>query len=124
MKRVKSSEEDLYNKLSDREREVFQMIAEGRSTREISDTLCVSMSTVKTHRANIMNKLETENLSQLIQIAIELGIVECRGSEDEVEARGCSLEPQLDRFQLQNHLSDYGIRILYPLYSRPHCRTR
>ncbi len=76
MKRVKSSEEDLYNKLSDREREVFQMIAEGRSTREISDTLCVSMSTVKTHRANIMNKLETENLSQLIQIAIELGIVD------------------------------------------------
>ena len=76
MKRVKSSEEDLYNKLSDREREVFQMIAEGRSTREISDTLCVSMSTVKTHCANIMNKLETENLSQLIQIAIELGIVD------------------------------------------------
>ena len=76
MKRVKSSEENLYAKLSDREREMFQMIAEGRSTREISDTLCVSMSTVKTHRANIMNKLEIENLSQLIQFAIELGIVE------------------------------------------------
>jgi len=76
MKRVKSSEENLYAKLSDREREVFQMVAEGRSTREISDTLCVSMSTVKTHRANIMNKLEIENLSQLIQFAIELGIVE------------------------------------------------
>jgi two-component system, NarL family, response regulator NreC len=76
MKRVKSSEENLYARLSDREREVFQMMAEGRSTREISDTLCVSMSTVKTHRANIMNKLEIENLSQLIQFAIGLGIVE------------------------------------------------
>ena len=76
MKRVKSSEENLYAKLSNREREVFQMMAEGRSTREISDTLCISMSTVKTHRANIMNKLEIENLSQLIQFAIELGIVE------------------------------------------------
>jgi len=76
MKRVKSSEENLYAKLSDREREVFQMMAEGRSTREISDILCVSMSTIKTHRANIMNKLEIENLSQLIQFAIELGIVE------------------------------------------------
>lgn len=76
MKRVKSSEETLYAKLSDREREVFQMMAEGRSTREISDTLCVSMSTVKTHRANIMNKLEIENLSELIQFAMELGIVE------------------------------------------------
>jgi two-component system, NarL family, response regulator NreC len=76
MKRVKSSDENLYAKLSGREREVFQMMAEGRSTREISDTLCVCMSTVKTHRVNLMNKLEIENLSQLIQFAIELGIVE------------------------------------------------
>ena len=76
MKRVKSSDENLYAKLSGREREVFQMMAEGRSTREISDTLCISMSTVKAHRVNIMNKLEIENLSQLIQFAIELGIVE------------------------------------------------
>ena len=76
IKRVKSTEENLYAKLSDREREVFQMMAEGRSTREISDTLCVSMSTVKTHRANIMNKLEIENIAQLFQFAIELGIVE------------------------------------------------
>jgi DNA-binding NarL/FixJ family response regulator len=51
-------------------------MAEGRSTREISDTLCICMSTVKTHRVNLMNKLEIENLSQLIQFAIELGIVE------------------------------------------------
>jgi len=76
MKRVKSSDENLYAKLSGREREVFQMMAEGRSTREISDTLCISMSTVKAHSVNIMNKLEIENLSQLIQFAIELGIVE------------------------------------------------
>ena len=76
MKRVKSSDENLYAKLSGREREVFQMMAEGRSTREISDTLCICMSTVKTHRVNITNKLEIENLSQLIQFAIELGIVE------------------------------------------------
>jgi DNA-binding NarL/FixJ family response regulator len=76
MKRVKSSDENLYAKLSGREREIFQMMAEGRSTREISDTLCISMSTVKAHRVNIMNKLEIENLSQLIQFAIELGIVE------------------------------------------------
>ena len=76
MKRVKSSDENLYAKLSGREREVFQMMAEGRSTREISDTLSVGMSTVKTHRVHIMGKLEIENLSQLIQFAIELRIVE------------------------------------------------
>jgi DNA-binding CsgD family transcriptional regulator len=52
------------------------MIAEGRSTKEVSDILCVSPSTVKTHRANIMEKLKIENISQLIQFAIRLGIVD------------------------------------------------
>ena len=71
-----SHQEDRYNRLSNREREVFQMIAEGRSTKEIAEILFVSPSTVKTHRANIMEKLEMENISQLIQFAIHLGIVE------------------------------------------------
>jgi two-component system response regulator NreC len=71
-----SKQDDLYTRLSNREREVFQMIAEGRSTKEISEILCVSPSTVKTHRANIMEKLEMDNLSQLIQFAIHIGIVE------------------------------------------------
>ena len=71
-----SHQDDHYSRLSNREREVFQMIAEGRSTKEISDILCVSPSTVKTHRANIMEKLEMDNLSQLIQFAIHIGIVE------------------------------------------------
>ena len=61
---------------SNREREVFQMIAEGRSTKEISDILCISPSTVKTHRAKIMEKLKMENISQLIQFAIRIGIVD------------------------------------------------
>jgi DNA-binding NarL/FixJ family response regulator len=72
----KSHQDDLYNRLSNREREVFQMIAEGRSTRKIAEILCVSPSTVKTHRSNIMEKLEMDNISQLIQFAIHLGIVE------------------------------------------------
>ena len=72
----KSHQDDLYNRLSNREREVFQMIAEGRSTKEIAEILCLSPSTVKTHRANIMEKLEKGNISQLIQFAINLGIVE------------------------------------------------
>jgi DNA-binding NarL/FixJ family response regulator len=72
-------QETLYNRLSNREREVFQMLAEGHSTREIAGTLFLSPSTVKTHRANIMEKLEIENLSQLIQFAIRLGIVDAQG---------------------------------------------
>ncbi len=80
-RRKQSSREELYSKLSNREREVFQMLAEGRSTKEIANILCVSISTVKTHRVHIMEKLQLENLSQLIQFAIELGIVEIVRSE-------------------------------------------
>ncbi len=68
--------EGLYATLSNREREVFQMIAEGRSTREISDILCISPSTVKTHRSKIMEKLRIENVYQLVQFAIRIGIVD------------------------------------------------
>ncbi len=76
-----SSREDLYNKLSNREREVFQMIAEGHSTKKIAEILCVSPSTVKTHRANIMEKLQLQNISLLIQFAIRLGIVELQSAD-------------------------------------------
>lgn len=75
-RRKKSTREELYSSLSNREHEVFQMIAEGKSTKEISEILFVSLSTIKTHRAHIMEKLQIDNLSQLIQFAIELGIVE------------------------------------------------
>lgn len=70
-----SSREDLYSKLSNREREVFQIIAEGRSTKEIAAILCISPSTVKTHRTKIMEKLEIDNISQLIQFAVRIGII-------------------------------------------------
>lgn len=78
----KSPQEDRYARLSNREREVFQMIAEGHSTKEISEILCVSPSTVKTHRANIMEKLQIDNIAHLIQFAIRLGIVEIRPDSD------------------------------------------
>lgn len=72
----KHSGDDLYAKLSNREREVFQMIAESRSTKDIADILCVSPSTVKTHRANIMEKLQIDNMTDLIRMAVRLGIVD------------------------------------------------
>ena len=52
--RKRSPKAERYKKLSNREREVFQLIAEGHTTRQISDMLYVSISTVKSHRANIM----------------------------------------------------------------------
>jgi two-component system response regulator NreC len=74
--KTRSAEDERYNTLSNREREVFQMIAEGLSTKEIADILCLSPSTVKSHRSKIIEKLQMDNISQLIQFAIRLGIVD------------------------------------------------
>ena len=71
-----SSIAERYNQLSNREREVFQLIGEGHSTREIADMLCVSISTVKSHRANIMEKLNIDSPVKLIHFAIQLGLVD------------------------------------------------
>ncbi len=87
-----SPQEDLYGQLSNREREVFQMIAEGHSTKEISDILFISPSTVKTHRANIMGQLQFVNISQLIQFAIHLGIVDFQYSMQRRDEPGAGIE--------------------------------
>lgn len=73
--RRSSQREQRYNELSNREREVFQLLAEGHSTKEVADLLCVSVSTVKTHRANIMEKLGIRSNAQLIRFALQLGLV-------------------------------------------------
>jgi DNA-binding NarL/FixJ family response regulator len=72
----KTYQEELYNTLTNREREVFQMMVEGYSTRKIAEILCLSPSTIKSHRSNIMEKLKMDNLSKLIQYAIHLGIID------------------------------------------------
>ena len=71
-----SSKAELYKTLSNREREVFQLIAEGHPTRRIADMLCVSISTIKSHRAKIMEKLGIESSLKLIHFAIQLGLVD------------------------------------------------
>ena len=71
-----SPREERYKLLSNREREVFQLIAEGHSTREIAETLYVSVSTVKSHRSKIMEKLGIDNPVHLVHFAIQLGLVD------------------------------------------------
>ncbi len=61
--------------LTDREREVLQLIGEGRSRQEIAETLCVSPKTVDAHRANIMRKLNAEDTAALVRIAVRYGMV-------------------------------------------------
>ena len=72
----KHTREKRYETLSNREREVFQLIAEGFSTKQITETLCISTSTVKSHRANIMEKLGLTSPVQLGRFAIKLGLVD------------------------------------------------
>ena len=74
--RKRSPKAERYKKLSNREREVFQLIAEGHTTRQISDMLYVSISTVKSHRANIMEKLNIDSPVKLVHFAIQLGLVD------------------------------------------------
>jgi DNA-binding NarL/FixJ family response regulator len=71
-----SPREERFKQLSDREREVFQLIAEGHSTKKIADMLCISMSTVKSHRGKIMEKLGVDNPVHLVHLAIQLGLVD------------------------------------------------
>lgn len=71
-----TSREERFKLLSNREREVFQLIAEGHPTRNIADMLCVSLSTIKSHRAKIMEKLVAKSSVQLAHIAIQLGLVD------------------------------------------------
>jgi len=74
--RKSSPRTERYKQLSNREREVFQLIAEGHSTRQIADMLYVSISTIKSHRAKIMEKLDINSIVKLVHFAIQLGLVD------------------------------------------------
>jgi len=61
--------------LTPREREVLKLVAEGKSNKEISELLFISIRTVENHRANIMNKLKIKKTADLIRYAIQKGLV-------------------------------------------------
>jgi RNA polymerase sigma factor (sigma-70 family) len=67
--------EDSYDLLTPREREILQLVAEGKSSKEIASTLNLSVYTVETHRANIMEKLKLKSLPELILYAVRKGII-------------------------------------------------
>ncbi|MDA3791675.1 MAG: helix-turn-helix transcriptional regulator [Desulfobacula sp.] len=67
--------EDSQTKLTHRETEVLQMIAEGLKSREIAKRLFVSIKTVDTHRANIREKLNIQSTADLVQYAIHKGLI-------------------------------------------------
>ena len=66
---------DRYDTLSEREREVFQLIAEGRVNKDIADILHLSPNTVETHRARIMEKLDLHSAVEIALYAVRRGII-------------------------------------------------
>jgi DNA-binding NarL/FixJ family response regulator len=70
-----ASIDDPYETLTNREREVLQMAAEGHSSTEIAERLTISARTVETHRSNLMRKLGLSNQTELIRFAIRKGIL-------------------------------------------------
>jgi DNA-binding NarL/FixJ family response regulator len=61
--------------LSDREREIVQLIAEGKSMKEIAYSLGLSIKTISTHRQNILRKLHVDSVAALVKFAIREGLV-------------------------------------------------
>ena len=64
-----------WDTITQREREILKLIAEGYKNREVADYLCISLKTVEKHRANLMRKLDLHNASALTAFAIEKGLV-------------------------------------------------
>jgi len=72
-KTIKSS--TSWDTLTQREREILKMIAEGYKNKDIADYLCISAKTVEKHRANLMRKLDLHSASSLTAFAMEKGLI-------------------------------------------------
>ena len=72
----KQFEENSNKILTDREKEVLKLVAEGRSSKEIASLLRISSKTVKVHRLNIMKKLDIHNIPELVKYAIKCELIE------------------------------------------------
>jgi two-component system, NarL family, response regulator NreC len=66
---------DSYHLLTDREKEVLHLLAEGRSNKEVAVLLDLGVSTVETHRANLMQKLNLHNTAEIVLYAVRKGII-------------------------------------------------
>jgi two-component system, NarL family, response regulator NreC len=64
-----------WDSLTQREREIIKLIAEGYKNKEIGNLLCISVKTVEKHRANLMKKLDLHNIQTLTALAIEKGLI-------------------------------------------------
>jgi DNA-binding NarL/FixJ family response regulator len=73
---AKSADSSAYTVLSAREREVLQMLAEGKTTKEIASQLQVSTKTIESHRKQVMDKLDLHSIAELTKYAIREGLTQ------------------------------------------------
>ena len=66
---------DRFDALSEREREIFQLVAEGQSNKKVAEILCISPTTVETHRAHILQKLDLHSTAELVLYAVRRGVI-------------------------------------------------
>jgi len=66
---------DPFETLTDREKQVFKLIAEGHSSKEVASLLDISVKTAMTHREHLMGKLQVHNRTELVRLALKLGVV-------------------------------------------------
>lgn len=71
--------------LTAREREVVQLLAEGKSTREVAGVLGLSVKTAETHRSNVMRKLDLHSVSELVLYAVRNNLVQLNPLEDSAQ---------------------------------------
>jgi DNA-binding NarL/FixJ family response regulator len=70
------STESPRSRLTAREREIVQLLAEGKSNKEVASSLNISIKTAETHRTNIMNKLDLRSVTELVRYAVRNNMVE------------------------------------------------
>lgn len=71
----RTAHEDSLDTLSSREREVLQLVAEGKSSRRIADLLHISPKTVDTYRSRLMRKLDVQSLADMVRFAVKRGLI-------------------------------------------------
>jgi DNA-binding NarL/FixJ family response regulator len=74
VRNTSKSKPDVFSRLTDREREVLQLVAEGKTSKEIASQLNLSIKTVEAHRLNIMEKLNIHTVAELTKYAIREGL--------------------------------------------------
>jgi two-component system, NarL family, response regulator NreC len=72
---LKHGNNDTYNLISDREKEVLTLIAKGYSNKEIAEQLVISVKTVETHKGNLMEKLQMKTRPELVEFAVKKGLL-------------------------------------------------